>query len=142
MPVPSEFQLQRAFVQWLWGWPDADGNPTKPPALASGVECWHTPNGGSRSGREGKAMKDSGVLAGVHDVLFLRPTDFGLYGTWGLLFGVEWKKPNGKPPATQLNAAQKAMHPRLMRAGMAASIVVDNLADAREFVWQHGLAIR
>jgi len=142
MPVPSETQLQKAYYQWLVGWPDKHGVPTKPPALLPGVECWHTPNGGQRGAREGKEFKEIGVVAGVHDLLFLRPTDFGPYGTWGLLFGMELKKPGGpQPPERQLNGAQKLTHPRLMRAGMAASVVVDNLADARAWSAHHGLTV-
>jgi hypothetical protein len=136
----QEYDLQKAYFQWCVGWPDKDGVPTKPPALLPGVECWHTANGGERrDGFEGKRLKEMGVVAGVHDLLFLRPTDFGPYGVFGLLFGMEWKKPNGKPAITQLSKPQKIMHPRLMRAGMAASIVVDNLADARAWSALHRL---
>lgn len=140
MPLPSEFQLQRAFVQWCRGWPDKHGVPTKPPALLPGVECWHTPNGGHRGGKEGKDFKESGVVAGVHDLLFLRPTDFGAAGVWGLLFGMEMKKPGGpQPPSRQISGPQKIMHQRFMAAGMAASVVVDNLAAAREWSALHRL---
>lgn len=138
MPIPTEHDLQKAYVQWLFGWPNKNGVPTKPPALLPGVECWHTPNGGSRGAREGKGLKEIGVIAGVHDLLFLRPTHF-TEGTYGLLFGMEWKKPNGKPAVSQLSAAQKIMHPRLMAAGMAASCVVDNLTDAR--AWSASLML-
>lgn len=141
MSFPSESQLQIAFYQWLIGWPDKDGVPTKPPALLPGVECWHTPNGGSRGAREGKELKQMGVQAGVHDLLFLRPTQF-TEGVYGLLFGMEWKKPNGKPAEKQLSPSQKQMHPRLIRAGMAASVTVDNLADARAWSALHSLTIR
>lgn len=140
MPAPSEFEIQRAYCIWLFGDPDKNGVPRQTPALLPNVECWHTPNSGEgRSGFQGQRLKQTGVQAGVPDLLFLRPTQFES-GVWGLLFGMEWKKPNGKPPETQLNDAQKIMHPRLMRAGMAASIVVDNLADARAWSCAHGLA--
>lgn len=133
--APQEFDLQRAHFQWLVGWPDKNGIPTKRPALAPGVECWHTPNGGERrSAFEGKRLKEIGVQAGIHDLFYLRPTDFGTFGRWGLLFGQEWKKPGGV-----LSPAQKLMHPRLMTAGLAAFQVVDNLADARE--WCHSLML-
>ncbi len=141
MPQIDEFHVQRAFVIWLTGNPDRDGRPRTTPALAPGVEFWHTPNGGMRNAVEGKRLKEMGTLAGVHDLLFLRPTQFEC-GVFGLLFGMEWKKPGGpQPPSRQLSAAQQAVHPRLMRAGMAASIVVDNLADARAFCIRNCLAM-
>lgn len=127
-PAPDEFQLQRAFFQWCVGWPDRNGVPTKPPALLPGVECWHTPNGGNRNAFEGKRLRESGVVAGVHDLLFLAR---------GRLYGMEWKKPGGV-----LSPAQREMHPRLLAAGMAASIVVDNLQAAREWSALHMLTIR
>lgn len=140
--APEEFDVQRAFFQWCVGWPDRDGVPTKPVMLAPGVEVWHTPNGGNRDAREGKRLKESGVVAGIHDILFLRLTDFGQYGKWGLLFGMEFKKPGGpQPPSRQLSKSQIAMHPRLLRAGMAASIVVDNLKDARTFCYENKLTV-
>ncbi len=76
------------------------------------------------------------MKSGLHDLLFLRPTNFGAMGTWGLLFGMEMKKPGGS-----LSPAQKIMHPRLMRAGMAASIVVDDLQTAKDFCRLHMLTI-
>lgn len=134
---PEEFDVQRAFCIWLDGNPDRDGVPRTTPALIPGVEYWHTPNSGEgRSAFQGKMLKQSGVKAGIHDLLFLRPTDFGPYGVFGLLFGMEWKKPGGV-----LSPAQRAMHPRLMRAGMAASIVVDNLKDARAFCYENKLTV-
>jgi hypothetical protein len=139
-PPILEFDLHRAVVLWLNGNPDKSGTPRTTPALAPGVVFWHTPNGGERRDAfEGKRLKELGTLAGVHDLLFLRPTRF-TEGTFGLLFGLELKKPGGpQPPSRQLNPAQVALHPRLMAAGMAASIVVDNLADAREFCRLHQL---
>jgi hypothetical protein len=141
-PAILEHDLQRALVLWLTGNPDKSGRPRVTPALAPGVVFWHTPNGGERRDAfEGKRLKELGTLAGVHDLLFLRPTRF-TEGTYGLLFGLELKKPGGpQPPSRQLNPAQVALHPRLIAAGMAASIVVDNLADAREFCRLHRLAI-
>ena len=138
MPAPSEFDLQRALCIWLDGNPDKDGRPRTTPALAPGVVYWHTPNGGNRDAREGKRLKESGVKAGVHDLFFLRPTQF-TEGTWGLLFGMELKEPGGKG---RLSKAQEDMHPRLLRAGLAASVVVDNLADAKAWAIAHGLAIQ
>lgn len=134
--APEEFDFQRAFYQWCVGWPDKHGVPTKTPALVPGVVCWHTPNGGERRDAfEGKRLKEMGVQAGIHDLLFLRPTRFQ-EGVYGLLFGMEWKKPGGV-----LSPAQKVMHPRMMAAGMAASIVVDNLADARAFCFDNMLTV-
>jgi hypothetical protein len=138
----QEFDLQKAFYQWLIGWPDKTGTPTKQPALLPGVECWHTPNGGERrSAFEGMRLKEIGVTAGVPDLLFLRPTQFA-EGVFGLLYGMEWKKPNGKPAETQLNSAQKLMRPRLLAAGMAAWVTVDNLADARAWSFAQMLTFR
>lgn len=134
MPPPiDEFDLQRAFCIFLDGNPDKNGKPRTPPALAPGVVYWHTPNGGTRNAIEGARLKATGVKAGIHDLLFLRPTQF-TEGVFGLLFGMEWKKPGGT-----LSPAQKAMHPRLLRAGLAASCVVDNLDDAKAFCRLHGL---
>lgn len=133
---PDEFDFQRAFCIWLDGNPDRDGVPRVQPALAPGVVYWHTPNSGEgRSALQGKLLKQSGVKAGIHDLLFLRPTQF-TEGVFGLLFGMEWKKPGGV-----LSAAQRMMHPRLLRAGMAASIVVDNLKDARAFCYENKLTV-
>lgn len=139
-PAILEHDLQRAIVLWLTGNPDRDGRPRTTPALAPGVVFWHTPNGGERRDAfEGKRLKDLGTLAGVHDLLFLRPTQF-TEGVFGLLFGLELKKPGGRqPPSRQLNPAQVALHPRLLAAGMAASCVVDNLADAKAFCALHRL---
>lgn len=133
MPAISEHDLQRAFCIWLDGNLDKNGNPRTTPALAPGVVYWHTPNGGTRNAIEGKRLKETGVKAGIHDIFFLRPTRF-IEGTFGLLFGMEWKKPGGV-----LSPAQREMHPRLLAAGLAASIVVDNLADAKEFCRMHHL---
>jgi hypothetical protein len=137
MPEPSEFHLHRGFYQWCVGWPDKNGNPTKPPALLPGVMCWHNSGNGKREkggSLEGKWLSELGLTAGLHDLFFLRPTDFGQYGVFGLLYGMEWKRPGGA-----LSRVQKAMHPRLMAAGMAASVVVDNLADARAWSALHKL---
>lgn len=141
--TPEEIEVQRAFFQWCIGWPDRNGVPTKHVMLAPGVELWHTPNGGERRDAfEGKRLKESGVVAGIHDILFLRLTDFGHYGKWGLLFGLEFKKPGGpQPPSRQLSESQQVMHPRLLAAGMAASIVVDNLKDARAFCYENKLTV-
>jgi hypothetical protein len=134
--APDEFDYQRAFCIWLFGNPDKHGVPRAPVALAPGVVCWHTPNGGERRDAfEGKRLKEMGVQAGIQDLLFLRPTQFQ-EGVYGLLFGMEWKKPGGV-----LSPAQRIMHPRLMAAGMAASCVVDNLADARAFCFLNMLTV-
>jgi hypothetical protein len=141
MPQPSEFDLQRALCLWLDGNPDKDGRPRMQPALAPDVVYFHPPNGGVRDLREAKRLKQSGVKAGVHDLLFLRPTQFES-GIWGLLFGMELKEPGGsQPPERHLSKSQQSMHPRLMRAGMAASIVTDNLVDAKTWLILHSLAV-
>jgi hypothetical protein len=141
MPPPIlEHDLQKAFVIQITGNPDKQGRPRAPVLLAPGVEFWHTPNGGERRDAfEGKRLRELGVQAGIHDIFFLRPTQF-TEGVFGLLFGLEFKKPNGpQPPSRQLSPAQKAMHPRLLRAGLAASCVVDNLDDAKAFCRLHRL---
>lgn len=167
MPTPDEFQYQRAMVIWLQGNPDKSGQPRTTPALAPGVEFWHTPNGGERRDAfEGKRLKELGVWAGVHDLLFLRPTRF-TEGTFGLLYGMEWKRPDAKkvPIAKRsvrhlelrarsiangwaperivdaLSDSQLEAHDSLMRAGMAATIVVDNLAAAKAWCIRHMLTI-
>lgn len=113
-----------------------DGTRTQPRRLAPGVVYWHTPNGGSRRDAfEGKRLKDIGLKPGIHDLLFLRPTQFEC-GVFGLLFGMEWKAPGGT-----LSDAQIEMYPRMARAGLADSIVVDNLTDAKEFCFKHMLTV-
>lgn len=136
MPRVTEYDLQRAFCGWLDGWPK-NGVPTKPPALAPGVTYWHTPNGGTRRDAfEGKRLKDIGLKPGVHDLLFLRPTQFEC-GVFGLLFGMEWKAPGGT-----LSDAQRDMHPRMIASGLADSIVVDDLQAAKDFCFKHMLTVR
>jgi len=143
MPEPSEFDLQRAFTIFLNGSLDKrTGLWRIPPALAPNVVAWHTPNsaagrGGRNNALEGKWFKEIGVLAGIHDYFFLRPTKF-TEGTFGLLFAIEFKEPGGKG---RLSPAQLELHPRLAAAGLAASCVVDNLADAKEFCRVHMLTI-
>lgn len=145
MPKISEYHIQKAFCIWLDGNRDKEtGEWRNPPALAPGVEYWHTPNNAGReqdAGLELKWSKEIGLRPGIHDLFFLRPTRF-TEGVFGLLFGMEWKKPGGaQPPNKQLSKAQQLMHPRLIRAGLAASIVVDNLQDARAWCFFHGLTI-
>lgn len=142
MPAISEHDLQRALVLWLDGNPDKNGHPRNTPALAPNVVYWHTPNGGERRDAfEGKRLNQIGLKKGIHDLLFLRPTQFS-EGVFGLLFGLELKKPGGpQPPTRQLSTAQKEMHPRLLRAGLAASAVVDNLDDAKQFCRLHRLVL-
>jgi hypothetical protein len=126
MPPPiEEHHIQRALCIWLDGNPDAQGRPRTTPALRPGVVYWHTPNSGEgRSAFQGKLLKAQGVKAGIHDLLFL----------WGGLYGLELKKPGGV-----LSASQRAMHPRLLAAGMVKSAVADNLAEAKEVLRSWGL---
>lgn len=167
-PPLQEFDCQRAFCIWLDGNPDKAGTPRTKPALAPGVLYWHTPNGGERRDAfEGMRLNQIGLKKGIHDIFFLRPTQF-TEGVFGLLFGMEWKKPDAKrAPIARRSAAhlewreqlvtgghaperlvdtlgdsQLEMHPRLLRAGLAASCVVDSLEAAREFCWLHSLALR
>lgn len=133
MPTPSEFDLQRALVIWLDGNPDKDGRPRVTPALAPNVVYFHVPNGGDRDPREGKRLKQSGVKAGVPDLIFLAHQRF---------YGLELKEPGGsQPPERHLNPAQKIMHPRLIAAGVTALATLDNLAAAKAWCVANHLAI-
>jgi hypothetical protein len=118
MPIPSEHDIQRAYILW------ARGEPGKlEPALLPGVLCWSVPNGGHRDGFEAKRLKQEGVLAGIPDVHHL----------WGALICTEFKKPGGV-----LSAAQKALIPMLRAAG-ATIEVVDSLEDAKAFARRCGI---
>lgn len=144
-PKVSEWNLQKAVCIFLNGNRDKEsGEWRNPPALAPNVVFWHTPNNASReadAALELKWSKEIGLLPGVHDLFFLRPTQF-TEGVFGLLFGMELKRPGGKqPPSEQLSTSQKAVHPRLLAAGLAASVVIDNLADAKAWLIKHGLAL-
>lgn len=120
-PAIEEHHIQRAVCIWL------DGSSTKPPALLPGVVYWHTPNSGEgRSGFQGKLLKAQGVKAGIPDLLFL----------WGGLYGIEMKKPGGV-----LSASQRAMHPRLLAAGMLGCATVDSLEGAKEVLRGWGLVL-
>lgn len=124
--IPSEFDIQRAYVMWFNGdrW---EAGPKKgtwkiEPAKRLGVIGFHVPNGGTRSAIEGKRLKQSGVLAGVPDFLLL----------WGRLHCIEFKKPGGV-----LSPAQTALHPALIAAG-AWVVTVDSLeaAKAQTRAWE------
>lgn len=138
MPKPDEHALQRAFCIHLEGSKDMRTGAWRIlPALAPGVVYWHTPNGGNRDAREGARFKEIGVKAGIPDLFFLRPSQF-TEGVFGLLFAIEFKEPGGKG---RLSPAQLDMHPRLAAAGLAASIVTDNLDDAKAFCRLHMLTV-
>lgn len=123
MPKISEFDLQRALCIWLDGNPHPQtGLPRTTPALAPGVVYWHTPNGGARAAFEAKRFKESGVKAGIPDLLFLRE---------GRLYGLELKEPGGG----RLSIAQINMRGRMLDAGAAAVVVMDDLREAR--AWCH-----
>lgn len=112
MPPVTEFQLQRAVRIFLDAHAFAD------------VVYWHTPNqGAGRSDRQGKILKDMGVLAGIPDWLLLRH---------GKLYGLELKLP-GKPTSDN----QDETHSRLLKSGCTAIVTMDNLADVRKqlFLW-------
>lgn len=129
MPQPTEFDLQRALVIWLDGNPDRNGVPRKQPALAPNVVYFHVPNGGSRNAAEGKRLKESGVKAGVPDLIFLAHQRF---------YCLELKEPGGKG---RLSPAQLAMHPRLIDAGVTAIATLDSLADAKAWCIRNFLAL-
>lgn len=64
------------------------------------------PNGGRRDAITGAKLKDEGVIAGVSDLIFLKPNRF--YGS----LCIEMKKPKGKQ-----SASQKAWQQTVERAG-------------------------
>jgi hypothetical protein len=127
MPKILEHDIQRAVCLWL------DGQPAhgRPGALVPGVVYWHTPLGGTRRDAfEGARLKQIGVKAGIHDLLFLAPghqfrIPFG-DAPYGVLFGLELKAADGK-----IEPAQRAMHALLLAAGMAGSAVAWSLAEAK-----------
>lgn len=129
--IVTEHDLQRAFCLYFGGEQRKDGTWKIEPAARPGVVWWHTPNGGNRSAAEGARFKQIGVKAGIPDLVFL----------WGGLYGMEWKVPNGRPAYTQLSAAQREMHPRLLAAGMVACATVDSLEDAKSAVRGWGLTL-
>lgn len=144
-PKVSEWNLQKAICIFLNGNRDKEtGEWRNPPALAPNVVFWHTANNAGReesAALELKWLIEIGLLPGAHDLFFLRPTQF-TEGVFGLLFGMELKKPGGKqPPSEQLSKSQRAVHPRLLRAGLAASVVIDDLADAKAWLIRHSLAL-
>lgn len=130
MPAPSEFDLQRALVIFLDGNPDKDGRPRVEPALRPDVVYFHVPNGGDRDPREAKRLKQSGVKAGVPDLIFLAHQRF---------YCLELKEPGGKG---RLSKAQEVMHPRLIAAGATALATLDNLADAKAWLFKNMLTVR
>lgn len=73
----------------------------------------HVPNGGARDAREGKALKDDGVMRGMPDLYVLRRD--GVSG-W-----LEVKRPGHRPSDT--SAAQKAMHEALRARGQHVDVV-------------------
>lgn len=60
----------------------------------SNLLWWHTPNGGKRSKREGAKFKKMGVLAGVHDFIFVE------YGP--KIYTLELKAEDGRPSEEQM----------------------------------------
>lgn len=129
MPAPSEFDLQRALCIWLDGNPDRNGVPRVKPALAPDVVYFHVPNGGDRDLREAKRLKQSGVKAGVPDLIFLAYQRF---------YCLELKEPGGKG---RLSPAQREMHPRLIAAGATAIATLDDLEQAKAWCICHRLAV-
>ena|ERR1043166_6649039 len=117
---PTEFEIQRALCIWL------DGYPGRPAALIPGAVYFHVPNGGGRSAVEGARFKQSGVKAGIPDLLFLHQ---------GRLFGLELKTATGTT-----SDAQRAMHARLLAAGAAGIAVANSLDAAKAQLVSWGLA--
>jgi hypothetical protein len=129
MPSPTEYDLQKALVIWLDGNPDRNGVPRVTPALRPGVVYFHVPNGGRRDGFEAKRLRESGVKAGVPDLIFLAHQRF---------YCLELKEPGGRG---RLGEAQRVMHPRLIAAGATALTTLDNLAEAKAWCIANALAI-
>lgn len=127
---PTEFDLQRALVIFLDGNPDRDGRPRVEPALRPDVVYFHVPNGGNRDAFEAKRLKQSGVKAGVPDLVFFAHQRF---------YCLELKEPGGKG---RLSPAQVQMHERLRCAGVTAIATVDNLADAKAWAFKNMLTVR
>lgn len=121
MPLPSEFQLQRAYIWWFCGVPGKIE-----PAGLPGVITLHIPNGGKRDAFEARRLKEMGVLPGFPDVAHI----------WGRIHLIEFKEPGGG----RLSPAQIALHPRLIAAGATVK-VVDNLADAKAHTISLGLTV-
>lgn len=112
MPKISEWHIQRAVCIHLAAY--------KMP----GVEFWHTPNGGARSAIEGKRFKDTGVMPGVHDLLFFYV---------GRLFILELKDADGV-----LSAEQESWRDRMVAQGAIAGWA-NSLAVARAQIHAWGL---
>lgn len=121
MPIkaPSEFQLQRATNFWLYGWSNL------PRALAPDVIAWHTPNGGSRSPREGKAFREAGVIAGIFDWTFVARGKFWV---------IELKTEVGV-----LSDDQRDMWHQYLNAGAAGIGLARNLIEFKRLVIGFGL---
>lgn len=110
---PTEFDIQRAICIWL------DGGALLPDAV-----FFHVPNGGSRNALEGVRFKQSGVKAGVPDLLFLRSHK---------IFALELKAEDG-----HVSAAQIAMQTRFRLAGAMVATCY-SLRDARAQIFSWGL---
>lgn len=120
MPAPSEYQIQKALCMWL------DGVPGQfLPALLPDVVYFHPPNGGFRNPLEAKRLKDTGVKAGIFDLVFFHRGAFHL---------LELKDEKGK-----LSKSQHDMWPRLVTAGARGIAWANNLADAKTWIQSWGL---
>lgn len=130
--APAEHDIQRAWCLWYGGEQRQDGTWKIKPAQLPGVVWWHTPNSGEgRDAFQGVRLKQAGVRAGIPDIILL----------WGGAFGLEFKKPNGRPAETQRSSAQVRTQAALLAAGMVACTTVDSLEDAKAFVRRHGLTL-
>lgn len=116
MARPTEYELQRATNFWLYG------KNNIPRALASDIIAWHTPNGGSRSPREGKMFKDAGVVPGIFDWTFV-----GRGGFWVCELKTESK-------GSELSYDQIAMWTAYQRAGARGIGLARTLPEFKNFV--------
>lgn len=121
--APSEFQLQRATNFWLYGWSNL------PRALASDVVGWHTPNGGSRSPREGKAFREAGVIPGIFDWTFVGRSKF-----WAIELKTEAQ-------GSGLSQDQTDMWNRYLIAGAAGIGLARTLDEFKRLVIGFGLTV-
>jgi len=78
------------------------------------------PNGGSRNKREGKKLKNTGVLAGVSDLILIMPNSKVLF--------VEVKMPNGRQREKQIKFETKINNLKHTYA------IVKSLSDFKELL--------
>jgi len=101
--IPTEHEEQAALIRWT--------EYVKPVAPELGL-LFAIPNGGARSKRTGKALKEEGVKPGVPD-LCLPVARSGLHGLW-----LEMKRIKGG----RVEPVQKEWHQKLKDQGYAVVV--------------------